>query len=538
MRGSTGHSIPVLFSLLIGFFSSVSLASITPQNPFAAGVDHSEPVTYNNPVLPGFYSDPSVVKVGDFFYMVSSTFEYFPAIPVFRSRDLVNWQQIGHVVTRPEQLPRGVNIFAVTLRYHDGQFYIITTNVGHGGNFLMTASDPAGEWSEPVWLDIPGIDPDLFFDEDGKVYVVNSEFHLYEINPQTGAIINDAGAIWATTGGRYAEAPHIYKKDGWYYLMAAEGGTEEAHSVTIARSHNIAGPYYSNPANPILTHVNRAGQQNPIQGLGHGDMVKADDGSWWMLFHGYRSLVPGGVHHTLGRETCLAPVNWPKFGWPQVNGNGTITPQMRVPTLPLSPFPPAPAEVTFSKPLGLECNTVQAPLAEAFHHDPAAGTLTITGSEYELGNVHQKGVSFIGRRLQHPAFYASTVMDFMPQSDNEKAGLTLLNNGTHFDLNVVNKQRSRYVQAEFMFGGITYTSEAFRLAPGKVTLIVESEGDSFTFSFQQGNSIQEVETVSARYLSSETVGGFTGTYVGLYATGSGKASLSKATYHSFLYQQM
>ncbi|MDC8829653.1 glycoside hydrolase family 43 protein [Alteromonas gilva] len=529
---------PILFVLLMSCFCGASIAAITPGNPFAAGVDHSEPVTFNNPVLPGFYSDPSVVKVGDFFYMVSSTFEYFPAIPVFRSRDLVNWQQIGHVVTRPEQLPSGVNIFAVTLRFHDGLFYIITTNVGYGGNFIMTATDPAGQWSKPVWLDIPGIDPDLFFDDDGKVYVANSEFHLYEINPHTGEVINDAGAIWATTGGRYAEAPHIYKKDGWYYLMAAEGGTEEAHSVTIARSHDIAGPYYSNPANPILTHVNRAGQQNPIQGLGHGDMVQADDGSWWMLFHGYRSLVPGGVHHTLGRETSLAPVDWPKYGWPQVNGNGTITPQMRVPTLPLSPLPAASADVTFSQPLGFEWNTVQAPRADAVHHDPATGTLTLTGSAYELGNAHQQGVSFIGRRVQHPAFYASTVMDFMPQGDNEKAGLTLMNNGTHFDLNVVNKQGHRYVQAEFMFGGITYTSEAFRLAPGKVTLIVESKGESFTFSFQQGEVKQAVETVSARYLSSETVGGFSGTYVGMYATGSGKASLSKATYHSFKYKQM
>ena len=538
MRSRQSLSLPILLGLLISCLCASSIADTKPSNPFAAGLDLNAPVTFNNPVLPGFYSDPSVVKVDDFFYMVSSSFEYFPAIPVFRSRDLVNWEQIGHVVTRPEQLPKGVNIFAVTIRYSDGQFYIITTNVGYGGNFLMTSSDPAGQWSQPIWLDIPGIDPDLFFDDDGKVYVVNSEFHLYEINITTGEVINDAGAIWATTGGRYAEAPHIYKKDGWYYLMAAEGGTEEAHSVTIARSHNIGGPYYSNPANPILTHVNRAGQQNPIQGLGHGDMVKADDDSWWMLFHGYRSMVPGGAHHTLGRETCLAPVSWPKYGWPQVNGNGTITPQMRVPTLPLSPLPSPTTEITFSQPLGLEWNYVQAPHTEAFQHDLTKGTLTLVGSEHELGNVHQQGVSFIGRRVQHPAFYAATVINFMPQSENEKAGLTLMNNGTHFDLNVVSKQGQRYVQAEFMFGGITYTSEAFRLAPGKVTLIVESNGESFNFSFQQGKGKQAVETVNARFISSETVGGFTGTYVGMYATGSGKASLSKATYHSFQYKPL
>ena len=167
--------------------------------------------------------------------------------------DLVNWEQIGHCIHRKEQIPNGINIFAATLRYHDGVFYMITTNI---------------------------------------------------------------------TGGRYAEGPHIYKKDGYYYLMAAEGGTEEAHMETIARSHSIWGPYTENPANPILAHANAAGQGNPILRVGHADIIQAHDESWWIVFHGYRNI-SDKVHHILGRETCLAPVCWPKNGWPVVNGNGT-----------------------------------------------------------------------------------------------------------------------------------------------------------------------------------------------------------------------
>ena len=172
---------------------------------------------------------------------------------------------------------------------------------------------------------------------------MSSTFELHEIDLKTGKFVSEGRRLWNGTGGRYAEGPHIYKKDGFYYLMAAEGGTEEAHSETIARSKNIWGPYNPNPANPILTHVNAAGQGNPIQGVGHADIVNAHDGSYWMVFHGYRT-VGGGVHHILGRETCLAPVTWPKNGWPVVNGNGTASVNMTTPTLPLKPFPPKPAK--------------------------------------------------------------------------------------------------------------------------------------------------------------------------------------------------
>ena len=534
--------LTVLLLLPLSSLCNEIFAQNLAPNPFKARTEPDADVTYHNPVIPGFYSDPSVVRVGEDYYLVTSTFEYFPGIPVFHSRDLVNWEQIGHAIHHPDQLPQGVNIFACTIRYHDGTFYVITTNVGRGGdlfgNFFVTATDPAGPWSDPVWVDVGGIDPDLFFDDDGKVYTIGSTFDLYEIDPTTGELLSEGRKVWASTGGRYAEGPHLYKKDGWYYLMAAEGGTEEAHSETIARSNNIWGPYYSYPANPILTHANAAGQQNPIQGVGHADMVQAHDGSWWMVFHGYRTVAGGAVytpHHTLGRETCLAPVSWPKYGWPQVNGNGTVTVDMTVPTLPLQPFPEKPARVDFDQALGLEWNYVQSPQLDRYSLDARPGFLRLRGSAVTLGAADGSPI-FVGRRLQHMYFMSTSRIEFDPANENEEAGIVLLNNGTHFDLLIKRSNGSRVLVTRLQFGSITYESDEVVLASGPVNLRIEGARSVFRFSYAQGdNDYQEIQEVNARYLSSETIGGFTGTYVGLYATGNGQPSVANADYDWFEY---
>lgn len=532
------RALTALMFLSLSSLSNAVLAQDSPPNPFKAGAEPGAEVTYRNPVIPGFYSDPSVVRVGEDYYLVTSTFEYFPGIPVFHSRDLIHWEQIGHAIHRPEQLPQGVNIFACTIRYHEGTFYVITTNTGRGGNFFVTATDPAGPWSDPVYVGVGGIDPDLFFDDDGTAYVISSTFELSEIDLETGQLLSDGRKIWASTGGRYAEGPHLYKKDGWYYLMAAEGGTEEAHSETIARSNDIWGPYYSNPANPILAHANAAGQQNPIQGVGHADMVQAHDGSWWIVFHGYRTVAGGAVytpHHTLGRETCLAPVSWPKNGWPQVNGNGTVTVDMTVPTLPLEPFPQGPSRIEFDRPLGLEWNYVQYPEPDHYSLDARPGFLRLSGSGSTLGD-GEGPPTFVGRRLQHMYFTATTRLDFDPAGEHEEAGITLLNNGVHFDLSVERSDGERVVVARLRFGSVVHESEALVLAPGPVNLRVEGLRSSFRFSYAQGDDeYQAIQDVSARYLSSETIGGFTGTYVGLYATGNGRPSVTNADYDWFEY---
>jgi xylan 1,4-beta-xylosidase len=504
-------------------------------NPFAAVTNPDEPVTFRNPIIPGFFSDPSVCRVGEDYYLVNSTFEYFPAVPVFHSKDLINWEMIGYCLDRTTQLPKGCNIFATTIRYHDNTFYMITTNVGNPfGNFYVTATNPAGPWSDPIWTEAQGIDPDLFFDDDGKVYLISSTFELHEIDIKTGKFKSEGLKVWNGTGGRYAEGPHIYKKDGFYYLMAAEGGTEEAHSETIARSKNIWGPYNSNPANPILAHANAAGQGNPIQGVGHADITQAHDGSWWIVFHGYRST-GDGTHHILGRETCIAPVTWPKNGWPVVNGNGTATVNMTCPTLPLKPFAAKPGMVSFdSDKMGLEWNYYKYPVPENYSLTARKGYLRLTVSDQTIEG--KKTPTFVGRRAQDMYFDASAQVEFDPKKEGEEAGITLLNNGAHFDLLIKQSNGKRVVVAKLRFGSVVYESKEFALKPGPVKLAVKCEKTSFTFQYAQGNDpYTKVEKVDSKFLSSETIGGFTGLYVGLYATGNEKVSTSYADYDWFEY---
>lgn len=503
-------------------------------NDFSAVTDRTKPMTFRNPVIPGFWSDPSVCRVGEDYYLITSTFEYFPGVPVFHSRDLVNWEMIGYCIHRDTQLPKGLNIFAATLRYNQGNFYMITTNIGGGGNFFVTATNPAGPWSDPIFIEAQGIDPDLYFDDDGKAYVISSTFVLFEIDLKTGKFLSEGRKVWSGTGGRYPEGPHIYKKDGFYYLMAAEGGTEEAHSETIARSKNIWGPYNPNPANPILTNCNAAGQGSPIQGLGHADMIQAHDGSWWIVFHGYRSV--GGTHHIIGRETCLAPVSWPENGWPVVNGNGTITTDMTCPTLPLKPLAAKPARTDFdSGTSDLEWNYLRYPVQDNYSLSERKGFLRLKGSEQTIED--RKSPTFMGRRVQHLSFSASAQLEFNPSKTNEEAGLILLNNGAHFDILIKRSGGRRVAVASLRFGNVIHESEPVVLKPGPVILTIEGERSNFRFVCQQGNDQpRELTSAMARYLSSETVGGFTGVYAGIYATGNGKACTTPADFDWFEYK--
>lgn len=523
----------LILSITLLFFLNALCAQQVNPNPWVMRTDSAAAVTYTNPVIPGFYSDPSVCRVGEDYYLITSTFEFFPGVPIFHSKDLVNWQQIGHVIHRREQIPQGLNIFAPTLRYHEGKFYMITTNVSTRGNFYVTADHITGPWSDPIWIDVTGIDPDFFFDDDGRAYVANSNFELVEIDIETGSLIGEKRKVWNSTGGRYPEAPHIYKKDGFYYLMAAEGGTEEAHSVTIARSHSIWGPYIDNPSNPIVAHARVAGMGNPIQGVGHADMVLAHNNTWWMVLHGYRSVTGYPPHHILGRETCLVPVSWPQGGWPTVNGNGTVGEKMTCPTLPQYPVTAPPTRTNFSEPLGLEWNYIQPVGSDNFHLSQNHG-LVLEGVPDRIGE--EGSPAFVGRRLTDIAFSAVTRLDFEPQSDNEEAGLSLLNNDSHFDILVTRQNGKRQLVVKLQFGQTHYQSEVIQLRPGPVDLKIEGNGPEFIFSYSQnGEAFSFVEKADARFLSTETVGWFTGVYVGMYATGNGKRSKAKATYEWFEY---
>ena len=306
------------------------------------------PGSYRNPVLAGFYPDPSITRAGDSFYLVNSTFAYFPGIPVFESTDLVHWRQIGNVIDRPSQLDfdglgisRGV--FAPTIEFHDGTFYVLNTAVDSGGNFFVTASDPAGPWSDPVWLPgIDGIDPSFFFDDDGKVYLLNNgppereplydghraiwiqEFDPAATQPVGARKVLVDGGVDITTKPIWIEGPHIYSKDGWYYLVCAEGGTGPNHSQVVLRSRSVWGPYDPFDGNPILTQRDLPPDRpSPITNAGHADLVEAPDGSWWATFLATRTYED--IHYNTGRETFLLPVTW-RDGWPVILEHGEVIP--------------------------------------------------------------------------------------------------------------------------------------------------------------------------------------------------------------------
>ena len=482
---------------------------------------------YKNPIIPGFHPDPSVVAVGDDFYLVNSSFCYFPGVPIYHSKDLVNWEQIGHVLDRKSQLNLencGVwgGIYAPTIRYDNGRFYMITTNVTNGGNFLVHTTDPAKGWSDPVWLKQEGIDPSLYF-EDGKCYMVSNPDNgiwLCEINPLTGEQLTESRRIWDGTGGRYPEAPHLYKKDGWYYLLIAEGGTEMGHSVTIARSRNINGPYIPNPSNPILTHFNVTGQSNPIQGTGHADLVQAPDGSWWLVCLAFRPQ--NGDHHLLGRETYLAPMRWDKDAWPVVNGNGTIALDMNVPTLPLVPVREKAVRDKFdSKNLGYEWVWMRNPVMDNYKY--GNGQLIMKATSVTLDN-QLESPSMLLRRQEHINFTATTSVSHKNASDGSEAGLTVFaSEPSHYDLYLTRTSKgNEAIVLRYRLNEITHIEKTVELSgkSNNVELRVQGSPNVYTFYYSTngGKSFEKLADINTRYLSTETAGGFTGTLIGLYAT--------------------
>lgn len=295
--------------------------------------------SYQNPIIRGMHPDPSVVRVNDTYYLANSTFEYYPGVTVMTSKDLLNWKTMGGVATVPEQADlrkskSNEGIFAANIRYHDGYFYVITTNFAEFKTFIIRGklnSDGMIEWEKSrVEIDVPGIDPDIYF-EDGRTYVQFTGYiddkgtkaiRQVEIDLATGKILDGPKILTYGTGGRDVEGPHILKKDGWYYLLVAEGGTGEGHMITIFRSKELWGSYESDPDNPIFTNRDRANEA--IQNVGHGDLFTDPDGNWWLVCLGTRPASVGFKQITnLGRETLLYPVEW-ENGWPVIN-NGVPT---------------------------------------------------------------------------------------------------------------------------------------------------------------------------------------------------------------------
>ena len=517
------------------------------------------PGQFRNPVLKGFYPDPSVVRVGDDYYLVNSTFGWFPGIPVFHSRDLVHWTQLGNAIDRTGQLDFGhenlVNgVFAPSIEYHDGTFYIANTCFpACGGNFVITATDPAGPWSDPAWLpDLAGgIDPSLFFDDDGRAWIVNNDL------PEGGKErYNGHRAIWLqefdakalrTTGPRrvildggvdpasrpeYVEGPHLFKHDGWYYLTAAEGGTGEMHQQVVLRSRQVTGPYEPWAENPVLTQRDLPRDRRlPVTSTGHADFVRLPDGSWWALFLGNRPYPPAGGHYVnTGRETFLLPVQW-QDGWPRI-----LPPRTKVPyVLDAPPLPAGTAALPTSGAFAVadEFDGRSLPPYWMMVRNPRHswyrlqdGALHLQAREVGLGQ--RDNPSFLARRQQHQFAVATTSVAFRPARDGDIAGLAAFQNEDYWYLlgiarehgrdRIVLDRRDGREKAE-PATGTRMASAPLPSGGGPLQLRIRARGAKYDFEYAgaDGHWTTLARNVDGTLLSTSVAGGFTGAAFGVYA---------------------
>ena len=494
--------------------------------------------TYKNPIIQGFYPDPSICRVENDYFIVNSSFHYFPAVPLWHSKDLVHWEQVGNVLDRASQVSlsgamRGGGIYAPTIRYDesDGTYYMITTNTTNGGNFFVTTKDPWKGWSEPLFLEQGGIDPSLYF-ENGTCYMLSNPdgcIYLCTIDTKTGKRLTPSRPLWKGTGGRYPEAPHIFHKDGWYYLLISEGGTEYGHMVTIARSRDIYGPYESNPANPILTHRDMSGQANPIQATGHADMVQAPDGSWWMVCLGIRPQT--GQNHLLGRETFLAPVSWEKGGWPVVNGTGTIDLEMEAQLPAWHPVETTPSKYRFSsEPLGPEWVYVRNPQLENYESRPDG--LVLHGTEATLDATEQSPTMVLRRQCDINCD-VTAALRLNNAGEGDEAGVCVfLDAEKHYDIFLRKNGKSRSLVLRYRLDYLTHIEKEVSVPTNsEVHLRISCTNDAYAFSYSTdgGRNFVPVGTMGSRYLSEEVQGGFTGCLFGLYCTSAKRTAAAKFT---------
>ena len=407
---------------------------------------------YLNPILQGFYPDPSICRVGRDYYLVTSSFEYFPGVPIFHSKDLVHWEQIGHCLTRKSQLPlKGVNpsggIWAPTIRHHNGTFYMTTTNINGSGNFYVTAKDPSGEWSEPIWLSIGGIDPSFTFDNDKVYYTVSHPdadgswgIAQAEIDINTGKFTSELKHIWAGSGGKSPEAPHLYKIGNWYYLMIAEGGTFFTHMVTIARSKTPWGSFESYPKNPILTNMQSKNLE--IHCTGHGDLVEDHLGNWWIVFHGIQIAQKYMTH--IGRETFLSPISWDESGWAVVNNGKCIERNSEAALLPYVPMKSETETDHFDDSiLGFHWNYLRNPYIEDYDLNYKKGHMTLWGNSYEIHDLDSPAL--LCRRQRYYECDIATSFEFQPEYENEEAGLIIFITGEFYYKVVKKKLNGRFI---------------------------------------------------------------------------------------------
>ncbi len=525
-------------------------------------------VHYTNPILAGFYPDPSICQAGDDYYIVNSSFAYYPGLPIFHSKDLVSWKQIGHALDRPEQLPligAGVSrgLFAPSISYYKGVFYIVCTLIDRGGNFVITATNPAGPWSNPTYIrEVAGIDPSLFFDEStDKAYLVyNSDppggktlwnghrtIRQYEFDYRTKKIVGEErllvnGGVDTSKHPVWIEAPHIYRINGWYYLMCAEGGTGYNHSEVIFRSKSPEGPFVPWEGNPILTqrHLDRK-RKNPVTTAGHADLVKAPYGDWYAIYLACRPYE--GDHYNIGRETYMNPVTWTADGWPVIT-KGLEEVQYRYPIQvakkarnPVNPFT---GNFTFrdeftTEKLNVRYTFLRTVTDQWFNTSEKKGWLSLQLRPQTVSG--RDNPSFVGFRQQHHKASAVAKLRFAATAENEKAGLVIFQSESYFYYLCLSAENNKPVVQLYKS-----TKDSMELlvskpvADGDVYLRIEPQNAVYKTAYStDGKNWIAMQDVDGKFLSTATAGGFVGSVFGLYATSLGKQSSARAYFDSFVY---
>jgi hypothetical protein len=479
-----------------------------------------------NPIIPGFHPDPSICRVGDDYYLVTSSFEYFPGVPIFHSRDLVEWEQIGNVLDRPGQLNvssgregASAGIYAPTIRHHDGDFWVVTTNRGDvmKGHLIVRASDPAGDWSDPVHTSgAIGIDPDLTWDEEGTCYLtwsIPQGIAQTTVDPSTGKVLSEPRVIWGGTGMAHTEAPHLIRHGAYWYLLVAEGGTGPGHGVCVARSDSPSGPWEPHPANPILSHRSTV---HPVQNAGHADFVELPDGSWALVYLGVRPRGSFPESHVNGRETFLAGVDWVD-DWPVIVEDRYSVPE--APTAFTDDF-----EAPVLHPRWIAPGT-----------DPRSFAVPTPGDGLRLLPGRSPAARDAERLLAVRARDASwTVSATLPQGD---AALVVRIDDAHW---AAVERRGGTLSARAVIGPLDQILATADDIAADHPLALRAVAHTEQYSFAKGpdeihlgyladGRFQALTTIDGRYFSTEVAGGFTGRVIGVEALGA-ETLLTRFTY--------
>lgn len=513
-------------------------------------------VTASNPILPGFYPDPSICRADDDYYIVTSSFVYAPGVPIFHSKDLAHWEQIGNILEREEQLrvegdeiSRG--IFAPTIRYHEGTFYMITTNVSYGGNFITTAKNPEGPWSDPYYLgeEAVGIDPSLFFDEDGKCYYCGTrpnpegvryngdwEIWVQELDLSTMKLTGDSMAIWkgAVKDVIWPEGPHLYKIGEYYYLMHAEGGTGPEHSISIARSKSLFQWFEGCPRNPIFTHRN-LGMDYPVIYAGHGDLVEDGYGNWYVVMLASR---PCKKHCSMGRETFIAKVIW-ENGWPVIApGIGHLEEKIEIPMEEVR----FPEEIGKTDALHFWKKDLDQRLVGIGKRNEEIYSLTANEGMLRLYNRKEKITetsycSYLGLRQKSYSFRVSTGVTFLPQKESECAGIVLYqNHENHLRIEIKKKAVNKCLAVTTCIHGEETEIACMEIVWDNqmVEICMRCDAMEAAIWVRTGEAIRQVaEKVDLLPYTTEEAGGFVGCTVGMYASSNGEESDNYADFGWF-----